>query len=239
MAFWDEVLRHQRIVLVQVRHRRHEPAVVELAAIRLGPVRVDAQRLAVVGADVAVPLVDPVVARQIVHPPMVQPAVVDDHVHDEADAASPSRFRQRQEFLVRAEARVHAVEISGGIAVVGVLRHRVFQYRIQPNRGEAEASNVVQALGNALKIAAVPGQGLAAVQRVAQRLDVVVRRIAVAEAIRRDEIDRVLRRKSARALRIAALVQAVVHFVARVVALEADAERAGPRPSPISKCRNR
>ena len=206
----DEVNRHQGIVLVEIGHARHEPAVVELSPVDLRAVGVDAERLGMGRPHVAVPLVHPVVHRGIIHPPVMQPAVIDDHVHDQPDALFASDPGQFPQVFIAALARVHPVEIRGGIAVVGEFRHRVLKHGIQPDCGEAESGDVVEPIDDAPEIAAVAPPWQAPVQDVSHAFDLVVFGIAVGESVRRDQVNRIYGGKAAGVLRVlVAFVQAV------------------------------
>ena len=226
----DEVFGQQRIVLIEIRHVRHEPAVVEDPAVGLGGVGVQAQGFGVAGFHIAVPAMHPVFAGRIRHPPVMQAAVIDDHVHDEADAPFAPRLGQGGQLLVAAEAGIHAVEIRGGVAVVGILRHGVFQHRIEPDGGEAQPGDVVQALPQALQVAAVAGARQGAIHQVAQAGHLIVARVAIGEAVRRDEVDGVRRGEALGMGGVGiARVQAIAVAQASLAIAEADAERAGLR----------
>ena len=76
--------------------------------------------------------------------------VVDDEIDDDADAALPAAMGELDEVAERAVARIDAVIVGDVVAVVragrGLERH-------QPDRGDAEALQIIQPPQQALEIA--------------------------------------------------------------------------------------
>ena len=186
-----------RIALVEVGHRIHEPAVGEAGAIRRCRVRILDGGAAVVGGREGPAVVDPVLFRQVAHPPMGGADVVEHHVHDQADPARPRLARQRTVVVVAAEARVDAIQVADRVAVVGVRRLVVLQQGRGPQLGETHAGDVVQVPTDAGDVAAVAAVRVRAVGGFLEAGDAVVGRIAVGEAIRHQQVNRIARIEAA------------------------------------------
>ena len=177
---------------------------------------------------IAVPLVHPVVHRWVRHPPVIQTAVIDDHVHDQSDAFFAPHARELSQLFVAALARVHPVEIRGGIAMIRKLRHGVLEHGIQPDCGKAESRDVVEPIDDAPDVAAVAPPGQAPVKDVPQALDFIVFGIAVGEPVRCDQVNRIGGGKSQGVFRVlVAFVQAIGVSDGVIVAREDEVEFPG------------
>jgi hypothetical protein len=140
-----------------------------------------------------VAVVEPVVGRQVPHPPVRRAGVVQDHVHDHADAALARLGHQPAIGLVVAEAAVDRVEVGDRVAVVAGLGLVILDDRVQPQLRETHPRDVVEVLLDAGEVAAVTAERRRAVEPVRHALDGVVARLAIGEAIGRDQVDHVLR----------------------------------------------
>ena len=203
----DQVLAQQRLAGVEVGHAVDEPAVDHAAQIVLGAVRVQHRDVRVVGQAARV---DPVARRQALgaQPAVPVADVVEDDVVDDADPLGARLGHQAAVILVAAEAGVDAVQVGGRVAVVAHARHGVLGQRRAPEHGEAHVGDVAEALAQALDVAAMARQRLAAVHRVAE---VGVGRQgravpALREAVGHHQVDGVLRPEAA-ALRRARLAR--------------------------------
>jgi hypothetical protein len=85
--------------------------------------------------------------------------VVGHDILDEPEAAAAGFAGQAPVVVQRAQARVDAVEIGGGVAVVGVGHLAVLQHRREPERRETHAGEVVQVVDDPLQVAAMPAAG--------------------------------------------------------------------------------
>lgn len=119
---------------------------------------------------------------------MLRATVVDNHIHDDADAFGAGQISQLAVFLIGAEAGVHLVEIGGRIAVVGVLVHVIFQQWVEPDGGEAQIGDVIQVVDDAFDIASVTAARLLAVGLFFHALYVIIGGVAIGETVGRDEV---------------------------------------------------
>ena len=122
--------------------------------------------------------------------------MVQDHVHDDAEAARARLADEANVARVAAEAVVHAVEIRDCIAVVGTARLVVLLHGRQPELRGPEVREVAEPRAQALEVAAVPPVGIGAVRGFAVARHRVVRRITIRKAVRHREVDRIRTRES-------------------------------------------
>ena len=173
--------------MVQVGHGRHKPAVDGLMQVHLRGIGVEYRRELVAGLQVgtlgrlravgiggeaghrvaaalllAEPLggVQPVLRGHVADPRVFESAMVEDHVHHHFQSVLMCVGDERAILLIGAEARVYAVVVGGGVAVVGAeavvgVGRVVFQDRREPQGGDAELIEVVEVLADALEVAAV------------------------------------------------------------------------------------
>ena len=113
-----EILEHIWIIEVHIHHRRHEPAAFLNIKILPGCVRVHIRREGYVGTCICIELMDPVLERKVIHPPMLGAAMIRHHVHDYAQSLFVGLGNERTVEFVASEARVDMVIIRCGIAVV-------------------------------------------------------------------------------------------------------------------------
>ena len=174
--------------------------------------------------------------------------VVDHHVLDDPD---PARMRLVDQVLIggvrRFQPRVDARPVVGMIAVV-VEARAVLHRRRDPDGGEAEIADVVEALDEAAEVATpVRVDGVAGgIEADAVAAEEVVRRIAVVEAGGDDEVDRLLAEVDRRFDRPDVVVEALPRLVAgaiddeklhlrRLARSAAAGRRARPRRCPARK----
>ena len=204
----DLVARRLGVVLVQVGQDVDEPAL-ERRLLRLGSrVRVlERPGLPGVREVLLLRAVVPRRRRRVRHPRVVRPAVVRDLVLDHPDARGVGpvdHLAQRREI---AEVLLDAVEVDGPVAVVvgdrlPVVGLAVVQVvdvvvpGVEPQRGDAELLQVRQLLDDPAQVAAVVVPRLRAVEEALRAGGVVVRRIAVREAVGHDQVDDVVRREA-------------------------------------------
>ena len=180
------------------------------------------------GRELAAP-VDPVLRRQVAHPPVPGADVVEDHVHHQADAARAGVAGEGAHVLVAAHPRVHAVQVGDRVAMVGMARLVVLQHRRRPQLGEAERGDVVEVPAQAGDVAAVAAVGIGAVRGLAQAGDAVVARVAVGEAVGHHQVDRIggIEAAALRRARHARIESPVAGGHGASVGLERDRHHAG------------
>ena len=224
------------VVVVQVGHRGHEPALDGLLEVNFAGIRVHHRcefvaRLQVIVLIVG--LVEPVVAGHVLEPGMVTAAVVENHVHHHLESSTVGLITQAAVFLVGAKARVHLVVVGRGITVIGrvamTVGRIVLQHGSEPQGGHAQLGEVVQMLADALDVAAVAQAGLRPVVLVGfHASNLVVGRIAVGKAVGHEHIEHI-GDAEAHALVTAHLAgeQLVFHFFLAAALLEGHFHRAG------------
>ena len=164
-----------------------------------------------------------VLDRQMIDPDLAADAVlagvVDHHVLDDPDAA---RVRLVDQILIggvrRFQSRIDARPVVGMVAVV-VEAGPVLHGRRNPDGGEAEIADVVEALDEAAEVAApVRVDSVAGgVEVDAIAAEEIIGRIAVVEAGGDDEVDRLLAEVDRRFDRADVVVEALPRLVARAV----------------------
>ena len=134
-------------------------------------------------------VVDPIRRWQLLHPPVLRPTVVHDHVHDDLHAFGACCVHKRFVFFIASKPAVHLVIIRGGVAVVRPSGLVVFQNGIQPNGREAHVVQVVQLLLDAGNIPTMTAVVVGAVEPLLHARDLIVRRVAIREAVRRNQVN--------------------------------------------------
>ena len=135
--------------------------------------------------------VHPVGEGQILHPPVRNAAMVGNDIHHYLQVALVALRDVGAVELVGAEARIDAVVVSAGVAVIGLHGLVVEQQRGRPDGRRPHRGDVVQVVDHALQVSAVTAEEL----RTGRLLGRVVRRVdrwvAVREAVRHHQIDHV------------------------------------------------
>ena len=93
--------------------------------------------------------------------------------------------------LIVAEARIDAVIVTAGIAVIGLARLVVQQQRGVPDRCGAQVGDIVQMVHDAFDVASVAACEALTVHLVVRVGRIVIGRIAVGETVRHDQVDQV------------------------------------------------
>ena len=174
--------------------------------------------------------IEPVRRRQIIHPPVPAADMVQDLIHDQADAVRSHTRGQRDELLIAAEAGVNAVMVRRQVTVVGIDRHVAFEKGAQPDRRKSHAVDVVQAVCNALQVTAMAAVGVSTVELVVEKVELVVIGIAVREAVRHDHVNRVGGAQSRDVIPVGIFLSQLERPLDRVLAFrEHDVDDAGLR----------
>ena len=132
--------------------------------------------------------------RRVIRPGMMRASVID-HVIDEDLHPQPVGIRQqRLVFLHRAHVIIERVEVDHVVpVVVGVC---ILPHRCQPNSVHSKIAQIIQVLANTAQIAPVISHRIAAVINASRAGRLVVRQIAVGEAIGHDQVDDIVARKT-------------------------------------------
>ena len=188
----DQVFRHMRILLVEVGHRGNKPAVQHPVAVVVGSVRIEVDLLVVICLHVIVQVIEPVLARDVLHPGMIAAAVVEDHVHNDLHTSLVSIVDEVDIFLVGAETWVYTVIVGCRITVIGTTLHIIFQYGIEPDCRDAQVLDIIHVLFDACKVATVAGVGVITVYLISlPQRNLVVVGVAVGETVRHDQIENI------------------------------------------------
>ena len=108
----------------------------------------------------------------------------------------PLFVRGRDEFLIifqRSEMGIDGIKVHGAVPVI-VLRGPVFHDGRKQQRGHAEILQIGQVVLYPAQVAAVVGAGFRTVVRTRRFCWLIIRRIAVREAVRHDEVHHVVLR---------------------------------------------
>ena len=169
-----------RVALVEVGHGGYKPSVYSVLQVVVADVRVVHRCQAEVRHHVALGIVIPVLRRHILHPRVVRPRVIENHIHHHLHPAPVSLVDKGGVLLVGAETRVNPVVIRCGIAVIASAGHVVLKHRAQPYRRHAQRIEIAQMLVNTLNITAMPSIGIVAVgpHREVHRRHSVLRTLA-------------------------------------------------------------
>ena len=179
------------IVRIQIGQLVREPAVERVEILARRSVRIDQPIECVGGLQMVLwRAVKPRRCRRIVGPGMMRAGVIDDVIDQHFHAKLMGVGDQRLVFLHRSHVVVERIEVDCVIAVVvGV---SVLPDRSEPQRGYAEVVQIVQVLANAAQIAAVICVRLIAVVHAGRAGRLVVRWIAIGEAVGHDQVDDVV-----------------------------------------------
>ena len=191
-----EIFQHVRIVEVHVHHRCVEPAALLDIEILLRSVRVHIGREYDIRTCVCIEDMIPVLERDISHPPVSRTCMVRNNVHDDLKALFVSLLYISAEKVVVTESRVDMVVVCTCITVVCGYRKVILEKRGTPDRCGTKSADIVKVIDYTLDVAAVTAERLVAGGLVRHSLDRVVRRVAVCETVRHDEVDHVSRGKA-------------------------------------------
>ena len=135
--------------------------------------------------------------------------------------------------VVGAEARVYAVIVRGGVAVVCAravaVGRVVLKHGGEPQRRNAKLLEVVEVAAYALQVASVAQAGLRAVCLVCvQALDVVVLRVAVGKTVGHEHVEHVgIGEAHTLLAALFARLQFVLNLLCRLAVLELESHLAG------------
>ncbi|MDT4865847.1 hypothetical protein FQZ97_1006740 [compost metagenome] len=114
-------------MLVEIGHRRNKPTGRHGVPVFFGSMDILVHFAAVVGRPELPAVIDPVAERKIRHPPVVDPAVVRDHIHDPFQPHSIGFSHHLFKRFIAAVTWVDPVIISDRIAVIGDLLQVIFK----------------------------------------------------------------------------------------------------------------
>ena len=202
----EQVLRTMAVPLVHIHHGRYKPSVRELLLVAWCRIRVVKRGIAMVGDRgltyfavfirfwTAGPSIDPIGIGGILVKTMRRPNVVGDHVHDQLHVFGMEGLRVGFVRTVSPKARIYAVVVRDGIAVVGSTRHVVDQNRHGPNGRRPQRSDVIQVGRQAFEVTSVAMVAFAAIEGLLlQFTHLIVRQVAVGKSVGCDQVDEVPR----------------------------------------------
>ena len=243
------------VALVEIGHGGHKPSVDRLVQVDLRGIGIEHGRELITGLEIervfsglafgqaragvaarrlvflCQPLggVEPVVRGKVAEPGMLESAVVEDHVHHDLESFGVGIGDELAILLVGAEARVDAVVVGRGVAVIGgvaaVVGRVVLEYGGEPQGGHAQVGEVVEMLAYAFEVAAVTQTGLGAVDGVGiEPLDGAAVGMSAGEAVGHEHIQHI---GIGEAVAVFAALVALPEFVAHVSlsGLRTEAER--------------
>ena len=183
----NQIIRHKRILLIQIRHGRNEPAIRLHFCVKLGNMRI-LNRLTAVGRRHKFAIkINPILKRKILHPPVAIATVVQDHIHDEFDPFLIGFLGQLSVLLIRPKTRINQIMIRDRIAMVTLLRLVIRHDRHIPNRRKSHVMNVRQSVNDSFEVPAMPTVHFAArwIRLTVSRFRVITR-VAIRKAVGRD-----------------------------------------------------
>src|ERR1019366_4583796 len=207
----NQVARHLRIVLVQIRKDVDEASIQRALLHLRGGMRID-QRPGAPGFCQVLRrgAVEPGGSGRVLHPRVVRTGVIGHLILYHLQALGVRLVHQLTEFLQVAEVLIDAIEIHRTVAVIirdGLIVVAfafvqvvdVVVYRSEPERGDAQILQIRKVLRNAGEIAAMVVAALDAIVQSAADGGIVVGGVAVGEAVRHDEVDHVVAREALKA----------------------------------------
>ena len=136
--------------------------------------------------------IEPVLLRHVGEERVEAAAVVEHQVFDDLDASLVSLADEIAVILIRAEPRVHIIIIGDGISVIRLHFHVVLEHWCGPDGRDAELSKIVEAVGHAFQVAAMPGHRYVAVaDRLTHAFHYVVLPRAVGETVGHEQVNHV------------------------------------------------
>ncbi len=188
----DEEPGHERIVLIDIRHARYEPAIAHFLFIDRSSIRIH-QRLVFVGSiGISGPEMEPAAVRHFPVQKMFKANMVVHGILDDLHTALMYCIDKTVISFDATEPWIDAVMVGGCIAMFGAVGHIVFQHRVQPKGCYADVLQVIEMVLDPFQISSMPVEDLSAVEALIFHAgDPVVGRIAIAEAVGHDEIHEV------------------------------------------------
>ena len=212
-ACLNQVVHHQTVLLVEVGHGLHKPAVGSVLVTTLGGIRVVDGSCAIRRRHKLAVIVKPVVAWTVGKQEILAAAVVKHNVEDVFHTLGMSSLNETLGFIHGAVAGIRLIIIGDGIAMKRLLRHIVFQDRSGPDGCHTKVVKIVEARFHTRQVAAVTGF---LTLRVASLLfhagNAIVLRVAVGKTVGHQQIHHIARIKRAETATIA-LLQFIRNFL--------------------------
>ena len=187
-----EVFEHVGVVEVHVWHRGVEPTAVHTQEISLRGVRVGCGRELPVRTCECRVLVNPVVVRQIVHPPVCRATMVRHNIHNDFQTFVMGCVDECAVQFVATVARVDMIVVGAGVAVVGLRGFVVQQQRRAPNGCGTQRFDGVQVVNYTLEVSAMTAEPLVGSGFLNGIVGIVVVGVAVGKTVGHNQIDHIL-----------------------------------------------
>ena len=159
---------------------------------------------------------------------MLKAAMIENHVHHHLQTLAVGLVDETLILLIGSEARVDAIIVGRGVAVVGgagaIAGAVVLEYGCEPQRRDAKLGEIVEVLAYTLKVATVAqARSRAVAGLVAHILEGVVVGIAIGKAVGHEHIEHILIGEAhALVARHSALLQLVLHLLRLLALLEGE-----------------
>ena len=210
----SQIVENQRVSQIVIGHIVVEPPFFEQRDVVFAQIGIRPDGNIVIGARKLRPLMEPIVRRQVFHPPMLYATMIWHNIHYQFQTMHMTRIGQTFVVVVHTETRVDFVIIGAGVMMIRITRIVVVEQRRRPQRRRAEVGNVPQMVDNSLNITALPLMPIATHHTLTISRHIVVRRVAVGKTVGHKQIDSVLRTKTAAFGRsVGTFAQQVIDFL--------------------------
>ena len=186
-----EVFEQILVLQIHVRHRFVEPSAVGELLVVLRSVDVVVGSEAVIGVGELRELVDPVLIRQIFHPPVCAAAMVRHHVHQNLQPFLVCLCNHVCIECIGAVARINMVVIGASVAVVRPCFLVIAEHRRRPDCGTTEFGDMVKTIDDTLNIASPASVDICFVGFFAGVFGRVIALVAIYETVAHDQIDHI------------------------------------------------
>ena len=149
-AVLDKVLLQIGVALVQIRHGLVKPSPDIEVAVGCRNIGIADRSGPVIRAGEFRPLVDPIRRGQVLHPPMIAPAVIKYLIHNHFHPFFVNGGTKFGEFFIGSDAGIGQIVIGDRIAMIGVFFLVILLKRIEPEGSDSQILQVIQVVGDPL-----------------------------------------------------------------------------------------